>query len=96
MSLRRSPIREVEHKARTGPGTLLTGLAVFAAVLMLLAGKVRLYELRQETAALQTELEQRREELAELPDLPDLYRRAVALGLETPAPEEIVILHLRD
>ncbi len=97
MDLLRTPIREVEYKRRTSLGTILAGLAVMAAVLTLLMGNVKLYELRQESLQWEEQLEEQRKILAELEaeQGPELARRAGALGLKTPDPENVVILHIR-
>ena len=54
--MRRTPIREVEHKRRTGPDLLAVGLAVFALMAVLLWGKVKVYELQRDNLRMAEEL----------------------------------------
>ena len=97
--MRNAPVREVEHKRRVGPGPLLTGLAAFAASVILLWGIVRTYELQQENLRLEEELSRQEDILSRLQlenaEQGNLLRRAEALGLRPPEEEQVVILHLR-
>ncbi len=97
--MRRTPIREVEHKRRTGPDLLAVGLAVFALMAVLLWGKVKVYELQRDNLLMAEELARQEDALARLQlrqaDGPDLKARAESLGLRLPTAEQTVILHIR-
>lgn len=95
----RTPIREVEHKRSIDLKIILIGLAIFCMALTLLSSKVKLYELRQERQELEDKLEEQQESLdalqREAAELPDLYQRAKALGLQEIDPDTVEILHIR-
>lgn len=94
-----SPIWEAEYKRRISSGAILIGLMIFVMALILLAGNVKLYELRQESLQLEETLEKYEEALEELEQeaykLPSLYQRAKDLGLQKIDPEEVQVLHVR-
>ena len=95
--MRYAPIREVEQKERAGPGMILAGLAAFSLAALLLAGDVKWYEMRRENRELEDLLAQKEAALAELKQDPvDLAGRAAALGMRSPEPGQIEILHLRE
>lgn len=89
---------DVEQKHSLAPGTILWCAAVFGMLLLLVFGKVRLYEqkenlrrLRQSVEQQQTELRELRQELQnEVP----LRTRAEDLGMEETDPQEVVVLHI--
>lgn len=91
----RGPIQEVEKKRRVTLGVLLSGLAVFAVLVVLLWSDAQLYEKREQNRLLEAELEQRQEELTELQSTQDLRQRAEALGLREIDPSTVRELHVR-
>lgn len=92
----RGPIQEVERKRRLSLRGLLPVLAVFAVLVVLLWSDARLYEKREENRRLESELEQRQEELAELKKTQDLRQRAEDLGLREVDPSAVRELHIRN
>ncbi len=94
--MNRGPIQEVEKKRRVSLRGLLPVLAVFALLVVLLWSDARLYEKREENRRLEEELEQRREELAELEQTQDLRQRAEELGLREVDPSAVRELHIRN
>ena len=92
-------IQEVEKKRQTGLGAVLLWVSVFAMVLALLAGNVRLYEKKEQTRQLEQQLEQQQAELQELRRAAmkrsDLRKQAQALGMTEVDPVKIKVLHVR-
>ena len=97
--MRRRPIQEVQHPLRLGAAQLLVYLGIFALLVTLVAGNVRLYELKEENRLLEEQLAEYEETLAELKQAAvnqeSLYQIAVNMGLSEPKPEEIRILRVR-
>lgn len=89
---------DVEQKYGFAPGTVLRCAAVFGMLLLLLFGKVRLYEQKEQARRLQQSVEQQQTELQELRkelqnEVP-LRTRAEDLGMEEIDPQEVVVLHI--
>lgn len=82
---------DVEKTRKLRPGALLLGLAIFGMLVLLVTGNVRLYRLRQENEVLEEEIQ----ELEESANQQQWKQQALDLGLQTPTPDQTVILHLR-
>ena len=91
---------DVEQKHSFAPGTILRCAAVFGMLLLLLFGKVRLYEQKEQCRRLRQSVEQQQTELQELwqelqNEVP-LRTRAEELGMEEIDPQEVVVLHITE
>ena len=90
--------RDVEQPRGVSPGTILCFGTVFALLLLLLLGSVRLYEKKEDARCLSQELSVQQEELQELRQELDqkepLRSRAEALGMEELDPKKVTVLHI--
>lgn len=95
----RGSFRGTKKRPNVEAGELLTFLAVFLLMIALVAGKVRLYEVKEENRLLAEQLEEYEACLEELTVKakrePSLYELAAELGLKPPKTEDIRILQIR-
>jgi type II secretory pathway pseudopilin PulG len=80
------------ERERLQPGGLVLAVAVFGMLILLVVGNVRLYGLRQENQALENEIQEQEETIQQQRQW---KQQALDLGLQTPEPQQTVILHLR-
>lgn len=93
---------EVQDRKQSGIGKGLTALLCFLLAILLVAGRVRCYELtlsnqekRQELIRLQQEKSQLVKQQKRLYTPAYLTETAEKLGMVRPQPEDTVILHIR-
>ena len=95
-------VRTLQDRKQSGIGRGLTALLCFLLAVLLVAGRVRCYELTLSNEEMRQELTQLRQEKAQLEiQQKRLYtpaylaETAEKLGMVRPQPEDTVILHIR-
>ena len=95
-------VRELQDRKQSGIGRGLTACLCFLLAILLVAGRVRCYELtlsnqekRQELIQLQQEKAQLVKQQKRLYTPAYLAETAEKLGMVRPKPEDTVILHIR-
>ena len=95
-------VREMQDRKQSGIGRGLTALLCFLLAILLVAGRVRCYELtlsnkemRQTLTQLQQEKSQLVKQQKRLYTPAYLAETAEKLGMVCPQPEDAVILHVR-